>query len=689
MMKEKKIQELAKRMGLITVENMCQYTIAQLVYMVANKVNELIDEVGHFESDVVETVKTQNENIQYLLGEGLHLEVENIFDGWIQDGTFDTLINQTAHEKITELQVKVNIIDNKKANQIDLETQKSRIDQLTKLGEGSTTGDAELKDIRIGVNGQTFENAGESVRRQINEAMNNIYNVANGLSYFKANFIQGTLRNGDVDESVTRRVTSYDMFRFDYPLVIHVATGYKFGVARYTDDGVYVSDSGWLTDKHYIEANRNFRIVIDTNPEHIDNPPADILKFSTALTYELKDNNFKTEHFKGSFVNSGLSNGESFHSNNRISCNDLLEFDRDTVIHIDGDYKVGLHFFENGEFSNDTGWIKTNYYTVPGNKPFKVTIGRKDDGNVNDNGGIEKFLESVTYGLDVEVNNINERINDIKSVLISKCGELCGKTKISNNRIVVQEFVDMLSRPNFQSFYVDTKKKAVYKLNASSEVIIYDLNGNENGILTKPCDTGHDNDCCYDGENLYISGGTTDVNPIMLSKWNLKENSVVNIDLSSIPSHASNGSTTVLAGVCEKYHGSDELYLVCTDYYQGIEHREDDKFYVYSYNKVSGEVNLLFSSKWDCVYVQGATCINNVLYIACNTQTTGSASNYKGVTIKVIDMESYEVIDEIIFEGTFEPEGMDYTIENGVPILWLGVAKYMEICKIYKFVAPY
>ena len=52
-------------------------------------------------------------------------------------------------------------------------------------------------------------------------------------------------------------------------------------------------------------------------------------------------------------------------------------------------------------------------------------------------------------------------------------------------------------------------------------------------------------------------------------------------------------------------------------------------------------------------------------------------------------MESYEVIDEIIFEGSFEPEGMDYTIENGVPILWLGVAKYMEICKIYKFVAPY
>ena len=101
-MKEKNIQELAIRMGLITVEDMCQYTIAQLVVKIANKVNELVDEVWRFESDVQEILKTQNENIQYLLGEGLHLEVENIFDGWVQDGTFDTLINQSALKKVNE-----------------------------------------------------------------------------------------------------------------------------------------------------------------------------------------------------------------------------------------------------------------------------------------------------------------------------------------------------------------------------------------------------------------------------------------------------------------------------------------------------------------------------------------------------------------------------------------------------------
>lgn len=101
-MKEKNIRELAKRMGLITVENMCQYTIAELVVMVANKVNELVGEVWRFETVVQEILKTQNENIQYLLGKGLLLEVESVFDGWVQDGTFDILLNQSALKKVND-----------------------------------------------------------------------------------------------------------------------------------------------------------------------------------------------------------------------------------------------------------------------------------------------------------------------------------------------------------------------------------------------------------------------------------------------------------------------------------------------------------------------------------------------------------------------------------------------------------
>lgn len=97
-----KLQNLAVSMQLVTVEDMQKHSIPQLVTMIANKMNELIQEVYRFEGDVSDVVKTQNDNIQYLLGEGLHLEVATVFEGWMEDGTFDTLINQSALKKVND-----------------------------------------------------------------------------------------------------------------------------------------------------------------------------------------------------------------------------------------------------------------------------------------------------------------------------------------------------------------------------------------------------------------------------------------------------------------------------------------------------------------------------------------------------------------------------------------------------------
>ena len=59
----------------------------------------------------------------------------------------------------------------------EVEVLKSRIDTISSLPEGSTTGDAELQDIRVKADGTIAGTAGNAVREQISELKSELGNL--------------------------------------------------------------------------------------------------------------------------------------------------------------------------------------------------------------------------------------------------------------------------------------------------------------------------------------------------------------------------------------------------------------------------------------------------------------------------------------------------------------------------------
>ena len=73
----------------------------------------------------------------------------------------------------------------------DVDVLKSRMDVFTSLEEGSTTGDAELQDIRVGANGTVYPTAGDAVRGQVSDLKGDInyYSISKNLLGTESNIL--------------------------------------------------------------------------------------------------------------------------------------------------------------------------------------------------------------------------------------------------------------------------------------------------------------------------------------------------------------------------------------------------------------------------------------------------------------------------------------------------------------------
>ena len=114
--------------------------------------------------------------IDPLIGEVADLEIpddinvrDEIYDirriiGDLQD--FDDLGREIieARNEYGTVGRRLDTIETEKATKVEVDVERKRMDSFTKLGEGSTTGDAELIDGRFGANGTTYTNIGDNIR---------------------------------------------------------------------------------------------------------------------------------------------------------------------------------------------------------------------------------------------------------------------------------------------------------------------------------------------------------------------------------------------------------------------------------------------------------------------------------------------------------------------------------------------
>lgn len=119
------IQKVKKSIEAISVYNISTYSMLELYYQIARKINELIRELNRFEDTIASEVIEQNKKLLYLLNEGLRIEVGKKLNEMLADGTLADIINQ---EVFGELNSQLGFIKKQYVNVLEFGAKNSLTD---------------------------------------------------------------------------------------------------------------------------------------------------------------------------------------------------------------------------------------------------------------------------------------------------------------------------------------------------------------------------------------------------------------------------------------------------------------------------------------------------------------------------------------------------------------------------------
>lgn len=279
---------------------------------------------------------------------------------------------QDIDNRFAQTNAQLSQIKRDKASKEEVEIERQRINSFTTLEEGSTTGDAEILDARIGANAMRYKNLGEAIRNQYSNLKNNIENTLNGaierhIDYndFELGDFYINSSNQIVFQNSSERVRTKHPIYLEKGDVVKLNVDYKFYrfiVTKVTGEKDVEGVPNWLTCDYVCPETGYYAMLLRNSPQvelpnvnslldlmtiEINNPLLDVLNYNnTIMSYDNQIINFseKNGYEQGNNTFGTGSKGEKYTSFIKVYKNDVLT--------------IKLSYLE-----NRTAWIAVSKYT--------------------------------------------------------------------------------------------------------------------------------------------------------------------------------------------------------------------------------------------------------------------------------------------------------------------------------------